>query len=418
MDLFDYGQDNRYQPLPERMRPRNLNEFYGQGHLLGPGKVLRRLIESDKISSMILQGPPSTGKTSLATIISAMTTSSFEKLNGVSLGIADLREVVRKAKDNKSLYSTRTILFLDEIHALKSNVQEALLPIVEDGTIILIGATTESVAHDIIPPLLSRCRVYRLQPLSKEELAGVIRHALADSERGLGGEYQISDEALDYLCDVCNGDIRNALIALETAAYSLHGTDTIELGTIQEAYESRINAITTSDFYDLTSAMIKSMRGSRTDAAIYWLARLLDSGVDPIYIARRIVVHSCEDVGMANPHALQVAIAAKQAVEFIGMPEGRIPLAQAVVYICESPKSNSSYQAIGKALDLVRSQRNYPVPDNVRDGSKTYKNPIVHPDTQMQYLPEELQGIRLYQPQDSGVEARIYAKYQGNGQKP
>ncbi|CAH1204363.1 Replication-associated recombination protein A [Paenibacillus plantiphilus] len=411
MDLFTYNQSNEHQPLAERMRPRTLSEFFGQEHLVGEHKVLRRLIEQDKVASMILQGPPSSGKTTLATIISHITKACFEKLNGVSMSIAELRAVVQRAKDNLSLYQQRTILFLDEIHALKSNVQEALLPIVEDGTITLIGATTESVAHDIIPPLVSRCRVYRLEALGNEDLEGIIRSALKDPERGLGGEYEITEEALAYLADVSNGDVRNALIALETAAYSIYNTKTIDLKTIQEAYESRINAITTTDFYDLTSAFIKSMRGSQTDAAIYWLARLLDSGVDPMYIVRRIVVHSTEDVGMANPHALQVAMAAKQAVEFLGMPEGRIPLAEAVVYICESPKSNSAYKAIGRAIDAVKSLRNFPVPENIRDGSKSYINPIDNPRSRMQYLPPEVEGFKFYEPQNSGTESKIFAKH-------
>jgi putative ATPase len=417
LDLFDYNQTNEHKPLAERMRPRTLDEFFGQKHLVGEGKVLRRLIEQDKVTSMILQGPPSSGKTTLANIISNITQSYFEKLNGVSMSIAELRAVVLKAKENLSLYQQRTILFLDEIHALKSNVQEALLPIVEDGTITLIGATTESVAHDIIPPLVSRCRIYRLEALKKEDLEGIIKSALADRERGLGGDYDISQEALEYLADVSNGDVRNALIALETASYSLYNTKNIDIKTIQEAYESRINAITTTDFYDLTSAFIKSMRGSQTDAAIYWLARLLDSGVDPMYIARRVVVHSAEDVGMANPHALQVAIAAKQAVEFLGLPEGRIPLAEAVVYICESPKSNSAYKAIGRALDAVKSQRNYPVPENIRDGTKSYINPIDNPNSHMQYLPPEMEGFKFYEPQNSGTEGKIFAKQQERKQK-
>ncbi|MCM3272866.1 replication-associated recombination protein A [Paenibacillus elgii] len=411
MDLFDFNRTNEYKPLAERMRPQNLEQFFGQKHLLGEGKVLRRLIETDKIGSMILQGPPSSGKTTLATIISGMSSSHFEKLNGVSLSVSDLREVARKAKDNLKLYNQRTILFLDEIHALKSNVQESLLPIVEDGTIILIGATTESIAHDIIPPLVSRCRVYRFEALQKDDLEQILRQALADPERGLGGEYGITQEAMDYLCDVCNGDVRNALIALETAAYSLHDSQTIELQTIQESFESRINAITHTDFYDMTSAFCKSLRGGQTDAAIYWLARMLYSGVDPLYICRRIVVHATEDVGMANPTALQIALAAKDAVEFVGMPEARMAIAEAVVFICESPKSNAVYKAINGALDYVKQTKAYEVPADVRDGTRTYTNPIDHPNARNEYLPPEVKSKRFYHPQNSGVEAKIFAKY-------
>jgi putative ATPase len=418
MDIFDFNQNNKsYMPLAERMRPKNLNEFFGQKHILGEGKVLRRIIETDKITSMILQGPPSSGKTSLAIIISLITKADFEKLNGVSMTIAELRSVVERAKDNIKLYGKRTILFLDEIHALKSNVQEALLPIVENGTITLIGATTESVSHDIIPPLISRCRVYRLEPLQIQDLADIIRFALSDSERGLGGKFEITDEAMIYLCDVCNGDIRNALIAIETATFSLFDTNIIDIKIIQEAYESRINSITTSDFYDIVSAFCKSLRGSQSDAAIYWLARMLDSGVDPIYIARRIAVHASEDVGMANPNALEIALAAKHAVEFIGLPEARLALAQATIYICESPKSNSVYKALSRAFETVRNNKPYSVPDDIKDGSKTYLNPIDNPNSKIQYLPTELKTHKFYEPQDSGVESKIFSKHNATKNK-
>lgn len=414
MDLFDFNSQDTHsnRPLAERMRPRNLDEFFGQKHLLGNGKVLRNLIECDKVTSMLLQGPPSSGKTSLAFIISQITESEFIKLNAVSMGLADLKETIQKAKDNQRYYQKNTILFIDEIHAMKSNVQMALLPVVEDGTLVLIGATTESIMHDIIPPLVSRCRVYHLSPLSKDELKEMISVALTDKERGLGEEnLSITEDALEYLIDVCNGDIRNALSALETASYSLWNSKEIRLEHVKEAYQLRLNNTSTSDFYNLTSAFIKSMRGGQTDAALYWLARLLYAGVDPIYIARRIVVHSAEDVGMANPHALQIAIAAKQATEFIGMPEARIPLAEAVIYICESPKSNSAYKAINKALEMVKNHHSFDVPHDIKDGSKSYVNPIDHPHSTMQYLPPELKGATFYRPQDSGVEAKIYSKY-------
>ncbi len=418
MDLFDYNKTEKHKPLAERMRPKNLSEFFGQKHFIGEGKILHKLIETDKVTSMILQGPPSSGKTSLAYIISQMTEAHFVKLNAVSLGIADVRSAIETAKNDLRHYGKRTIVFIDEIHAMKSNVQMALLPAVEDGTITLIAATTESVMHDIIPPLVSRCRVYHLHPLSPDEMKEIVRIALTDSERGMGDEHvTIDDDALDYLVDVSNGDIRNALQALETAAYSVWDTKTITLDKVKEAYELRLNSTSTSDFYNLVSAFIKSMRGSQTDAAVYWLARLLYAGVDPLYIARRIVVHSAEDVGMANPHALQVAIAAKQAVEFLGMPEARLPLAEAVIYICESPKSNSAYKAINKAMDVVKSNKAYDVPDNIKDGSKSYVNPLDHPDSRMEYLPPELKRIRLYQPQEAGVEAKIHTRYAAKERK-
>jgi putative ATPase len=414
MDLFDFNSNkaNDNVPLAERMRPHDLEEFVGQEHMLGKGKVLRNLIETDKISNMILQGPPATGKTSLAFIISQMTQSEFIKLNAVSLSISELRTVIETAKDNLKLYNKKTIVFIDEIHAMKSNVQMSLLPVVENGTFILIGATTESVMHDIIPPLASRCRIYHLNPLSKEDIQTIVKLALTDTHRGFGIRgITIEAEALAYLVDISNGDIRNALNALETAIYSLYDKSSIDLEVIQEAFQFRLNNISTNDFYNLTSAFIKSMRAGHTDGALYWLARMLYSGVDPLYIARRIVVHSTEDVGMANPNALQIAMAAKQALEFVGMPEARMALSQAVIYICESPKSNSAYKAINSALETVKNTHAYDVPNHLKDGSKTYINPIDNPQSKLQYLPDQIKDKRFYKPQNAGVESKIYIKH-------
>ncbi|WP_159881208.1 replication-associated recombination protein A [Paenibacillus puerhi] len=415
MDLFDYNQQSsaeEYMPLAERMRPRNLDEYIGQTHLVGKGKTLRHLIEADKVPSMILQGPPSSGKTTLATIISHLSDAEFIKLNAVSLSIALLRDTFEKAKDMKKLYNKRTLVFIDEIHAMKSNIQESLLPVVENGTITLIGCTTESIQHDIIPPLVSRCRVFQLQPLTDQEIRSALLQALSDTERGLGKlKVTIAPDALAYLADICNGDLRNALNALEAAVFSTFDSDVVELPAVQEAYATRINTISTNDMYNLTSALCKSMRGGHTDGALYWLARLLDSGVDPMYIVRRVIVHSCEDVGMANPNALQVAVAAKEAIQFVGMPEGRLPLAQAVVYVCESPKSNSVYKGINAALQTVRDHRAYEVPAQIRDGTKTYVNPIDNPGAVIQYLPNELKHTRFYIPQNAGVEGKIFTKY-------
>jgi len=417
MDLFDYqaNQTMENKPLAERMRPRTLDEFIGQEHLLGKGRLLWKLIQSDQIQSMILQGPPATGKTSLASIISNITSADVVKLNAVSLSIADLRSVMEKAKDSLKFYKKQTIVFLDEIHALKSNTQMSLLQAVENGTFILIGATTESITHDIIPPLVSRCKVYNLYPLTGNEIKEIVNKALLDTERGLGNQHlKIEQDALDYLADVCNGDVRSALNALEVAAYSVKGDGKIDLDTIEQAFQFRLNGISTTDFYDLTSAFIKSMRGSHTDAAIYWLARMLDSGVDPIFIARRVVIQAAEDVGLATPQALQLAIAAKQAVEFIGMPEARIPLAEAVIFISESPKSNSAYKAINSALQTVKNNRNYPVPSQLKNSSGLYVNPIDHPHMKLEYLPKDLGKSQFYTPQNSGIEARIFAKHHSN----
>lgn len=411
MDLFDIYKDNTNQPLAERMRPKSLNDFFGQSHILGPNKVLRKIIDSDKITSMILQGPPSCGKTSLATIISESTKSKFVRLNAVSLTVAELRETINTAKDDWKLYDQKTIVLIDEIHAMKSNVQMSLLPSVEDGTITLIGLTTESITHDLIPPLVSRCRTFQLKALDHKDLKEIILRAL-HSEKGLDNKYEVTEEAIEYLVDICNGDVRSAFNALEMAAYSLYEGNLIELQHIKEAFDGRVNSITTSDFYDIVSAFCKSLRGSQTDSGLYWLARMLDSGVDPLYIARRLVVHASEDVGMANPNALQIAIAAQQTVEFVGMPEGRLALAHATVYICESPKSNSVYKGLARAFQTVRNHRAYPVPENIRDGSKSYINPIDNPNSRMQYLPPEIQNEKFYFPQNSGTESKIYARHQ------
>ncbi len=412
MDLFDFNSKGNSIPLAEKMRPRSLDEFFGQKHLLGKGKILRNLIENDKITSMILQGPPSTGKTSLAHIISEITCSRFIKLNSVSLTVAELRDTISDAKENLKMYGTKTIVFIDEIHAMKSNVQMTLLPAVEDGSIIMIGATTESIMHSIIPPLSSRCRIYSFKHLDKEEVKQIVREALKNEYRGLGApEITLKDNALDYLADISNGDIRDALGALESAFYSLHNQDMITLDLMKEVYEKRLNNVNTHDEYNLMSAFIKSMRGSQTNAALYWLARMLYSGIDPLYIARRIVVHSVEDVGMANPQALTIAMSAKQAVEFIGAHEGRLPLAQAVIFICESPKSNSVYKGINSALDYVKNNNAQEVPDQIKQGSKLYKNPIDKPNTKMKYLENFSEEMEFYIPQNSGIEGRIYKKY-------
>lgn len=415
MDLFDFNMTNSHLPLADKMRPRNLDEFFGQSHLLAKGKILRQIIEHDKVTSMILQGPPSTGKTSLVAILSEMTKCVVIKLNAVSLGISEVRATIEGARENLRLYGKKTIVFIDEIHAMKSNVQMSLLPVVENGTIILIGATTESVMHDIIPPLVSRCRVYTFKPLSNAEIRGIIQIALTNEERGIGYLHLTIDaDALDYLVDVCNGDVRNALSAIESIASSLEGSTAITLAVVKETYELRLNNTSTSDFYNLVSAFIKSMRASHTDAALYWLARLLYSGVDPLYIARRVVVHAAEDVGMANPQALQMAIAAKHAVEFVGMPEARIPLAEAVIFIAESPKSNAVYSAIGRALSLVEKTPSYEVPVDIQQGSRTYVSPLENPKSRHEYLPPQLRDRVFFEPTNSGIEARLLNKRNGS----
>ncbi|MDR3288086.1 MAG: replication-associated recombination protein A [Peptococcaceae bacterium] len=410
MDLFDYAAHSQ-QPLAERMRPRTLDELCGQDAILGPGRLLRTLIETDQVPSMILQGPPATGKTSLALVIQALTHAEFIRLNAVSLTVAELRSAIELAKDHMKFYGKKTIVFIDEIHTMKSNVQMSLLPVVEDGSLILIGATTESIAHEIVPPLASRCKTYTLTPLAKTDIIALTAKALSDPDRGYGArELSIRPDALEYLADSCNGDIRSALNSLEAAVLSTELRGQITLEKIKDACQFRLNSISTTDYYDLISAFIKSLRGSRTDAALYWLARMLHSGVDPLFIARRMVIHAAEDVGLANPAALQIAVAAKQAIEFIGMPEARIPLAEAVIYLCESPKSNSAYKAISRALELVKETNAYGVPADLKNSSGLYVNPLDHPGATLHYLPEELADISLYTPQNSGFEQQLYNK--------
>lgn len=413
MDLFDYSANSGQKtPLADRMRPRNLDELLGQQHILAKGQLLRKLIEADKVPSMILQGPPATGKTSLALIISQMTKAGFIKLNAVSLTVSELRAIIDSAKDNLKFYGKKTMVFIDEIHAMKSNVQMTLLPIVENGTVILIGATTESVAHEIISPLSSRCKTYILKSLTKSDIMTQLTFALCDPERGFGEKgVSINQDALEYLADICNGDIRSALNSLEAAALSTDPGAKIDLEIVQQACQVRLNGITTTDFYDLISAFIKSMRAGHSDGALYWLARMLHSGIDPLFIARRIVIQSAEDVGLANPSALHLAISAKEAVEFIGMPEARIPLAEAVIYICESPKSNSAYKAINNALDLVKKANAFGVPNQLKNSTGLYSNPIDNPNSKLEYLPRELKDSKFYNPQNSGYEQKIYTKY-------
>lgn len=413
MDLFDFNTSlSGKAPLAERMRPRNLDELLGQQHLIGKGQLLRKLIESDNVPSMILQGPPGTGKTSLALIIRHLTKAEFIKLNAVSLTVSELRAIIQSAKDNLKFYGRKTIVFIDEIHAMKSNVQMTLLPVVENGTFILIGATTESVAHEIIPPLSSRCKIYSLRSLTKSDIISQLKYALSDMERGFGEKgLSINQDALVYLADICNGDIRSALNSLEMAALSAEPGTELDLEIVQQACQLRLNGITTTDFYDLISAFIKSMRAGHSDAALYWLARMLHSGIDPLFIARRIVIQAAEDVGLANPHALQIAISAKEAVEFVGMPEARIPLAEAVIYICESPKSNSASKAIDNALNLVQKTKAFGVPNQLKNSTGMYVNPIDNPQSKLEYLPAELKDTRFYYPQNSGFEQKVYTKH-------
>ncbi len=429
MTLFDHHRDKKLQeqaPLASRMRPRTFEEFVGQEHIIGPGRVLRRTIESDQLPSIILWGPPGTGKTTLAHVIAATTQSYFSPISAVTSGVRDLRQIAADARDRLGVEGRRTVLFIDEIHRFNKAQQDVILPHVEDGTVVLIGATTENPSFEVIAPLLSRCRVFTLKPLTDEEIEEIVRRALADEAHGLGAHLvTLDDEALAVLVTLANGDARVALNALELAASAAEpdadGARQVTSAAVEDAMQQRALLYDRAgdQHYDTISAFIKSMRGSDPDAAIYWLARMIEAGEDPLFIARRLVILAAEDVGMADPQALSVAIAAQQAVHFVGMPEGRIPLAEATVYLATAPKSNSSYAAIDAALADVQKTRNDPVPMHLRNAvtglmrgmgyGEGYKYSHDYDDhfAPMQNLPDALKGRRYYKPSDQGYEPEV-----------
>lgn len=427
MDLFDYVQEpmsNR--PLAHRMRPRTIDEIVGQEHLLGEGKLLRRAIEADRLTPMIFFGPPGTGKTTLAKVIANTTKAYFEQLNAVTSGVANIRSVTEGARERLSMYEQKTILFIDEIHRFNKSQQDALLPFVEDGIVILIGATTQSPMFEINPALLSRSRIFRLEPLQNNHIRQILLHALEDEERGLGGQgIEVSNEALEHLITIANGDARNALNALELAALTTppasDGKIRITRSVAEESIQKKVIQYDKNgdQHYDVISAFIKSIRGSDPDAALYWLARMIYAGEDPRFIARRLYVHAAEDIGMADPRALQMAHAAAYAVDFLGMPEARIPLAQATVYLATAPKSNAVITGIDQALAAVETEEAGQVPMHLRDshykGAKElghgigYKYPHNFSGgyVQQQYLPDQLQGKQFYHPTEHGYERTI-----------
>ncbi|HWR40980.1 MAG TPA: replication-associated recombination protein A [Patescibacteria group bacterium] len=422
-----------YEPLAVRMRPRKLQEYIGQEEILAPGKFLRRMMDTDNLPSLILFGPPGTGKTTLANIIAQTTGATFEKLNAVAAGIADIRKCVDAARDRLPSRRQRTILFIDEIHRFNKGQQDALLPYVENGTVILVGATTENPYFEVNAPLLSRMRVVRLQPLSEDSIRRILRQALEDKERGLGKQHLgYKDEILTLIAGIAGGDARVALNILEQAATVLEASRqpaAAEGEPGQELTEALIRTVAGEklqiydkagdNHYDTVSAFIKSMRGSDPDAALHYLARMLEAGEDVKFIARRIVICASEDVGNADPQALVVAMAAAQAVQFIGLPEGRIPLAQAVTYIACAPKSNAAYMGINQAAADVKNRDCGQVPLHLRDSSyrgarqfehgKNYRYPHDAADgfIEQQYLPDTLKGKRYYQPTDRGAEAAM-----------
>ncbi len=439
MDMFEkQGNEDLIQdaPLATRMRPASLNTFVGQQHIIGPGRVLRKAIEGGRIPSIILWGPPGCGKTTLAQIIANTTGAHFSAVSAVSASVADLRRVIEEAKGRRQMHLSKTILFIDEIHRFNKTQQDAVLPYVEDGTITLIGATTENPSFEVTSPLLSRSRVVPLQPLNDDEIQVIITRALKDGLRGLGAlGVEVSPEALGHLITISNHDARIALNTLEIAAVSTppdeQGKRYISLPTIEDALQHRALAYdkTGEQHFDTISALHKSMRGSDPDASLYWLARMVEVGEDPLYIARRLVRFASEDVGMADPQGLVIAMAAQQAVHFIGMPEGNLALAQAVVYLATAPKSNSLYEAYSRAKEELQESSAESVPLPLRnpvtklmrdqDYGKDYKYAHDYPGhfVEQQNLPESLKGRQYYTPSDQGYEKQIIDRLKGWWQK-
>ena len=434
MNLFDHRSEQQLQdkaPLAARMRPRSFDEYIGQDHIIGAGSVLRRSIEADRLPSIILWGPPGAGKTTLASLIANLTRSHFEQISGVASGVADLRRVAAEARQRLGMSGQSTILFVDEIHRFNKAQQDVILPYVEDGTLVLIGATTENPSFEVVSPLLSRARVFALESLTDEQVKRIAKTAAADSERGLGAlQPRLDEQALNALVNLANGDARTALNALELAVSAAlpdaDGRRRISLAMVEDAMQRRsLRYDKAGDLhYDTISAFIKSVRASDPDAAVYWLARMLEAGEDPLFIARRLVILASEDIGMADPHGLVVAVAAQQAVHFIGLPEGRIPLAEATVYLATAPKSNKSYMALNDAMRDVQHTRNEPVPLHLRNAvtglmkdmgygaGYKYAHDYEGAYTPTQNLPASLTDRRYYRPGNQGYEARVRQRLQ------
>lgn len=431
MDLFDYMRENTMEkesPLASRLRPRTLDEVVGQQHIIGKDKLLYRAIKADKLGSVIFYGPPGTGKTTLAKVIANTTQADFKQINATVAGKKDMEEVVTEAKNNMGMYGRRTILFVDEIHRFNKGQQDYLLPFVEDGTLTLIGATTENPYFEVNGALLSRSRIFELKPLEKDDIKQLIYRAVTDSEHGMGTyRVKIEEDAADFLADTANGDARAALNAVElgvlTTERSEDGLIHIDLAAAQECIQKRAVRYDKDgdNHYDTISAFIKSMRGSDPDAAVYYLARMLYAGEDIKFIARRIMICASEDVGNADPQALNVAVSAALAAERIGLPEAQIILSQAASYVACAPKSNAAYVAIQNAMENVKTTRTMPVPVHLQDRhykgaaklghGEGYKYAHDYPKhyVKQQYLPDGMEGTVFYEPSDNGYEKQIKA---------
>lgn len=435
MDLFDYMRENtikKESPLAARLRPETLDEIVGQEHIIGKGKLLYRAIKADKLSSVIFYGPPGTGKTTIAKVIANTTSADFKSVNATVAGKKDLEDVIAAAKNNAGMYGKKTILFIDEIHRFNKGQQDYLLPYVEDGSVILIGATTENPYFEVNGALLSRSVIFELKPLTKDNIKELIRRAVYDKKKGMGSyNAQITEDAMDFLSDVCDGDARSALNAVElgilTTEPDKDGKITIDIETASECIQKRVVKYDKQgdNHYDTISAFIKSMRGSDPDAAVYYLARMLYAGEDIKFIARRIMICAAEDVGMADPDALNVAVSASLAVERVGMPEAQIILSEAVVYVATAPKSNASYMAVNEAMESVRNDKIEKVPVHLQDAhykgaaklghgvGYKYAHDYKYHYVQQQYLPDELAGRKFYNPTDNGYEKQVqeYARH-------
>ena len=436
MDLFDFnGNAEAAKPLAERMRANNLNDFIGQRHIVAEGSLLRRAISLDRLGSCIFYGPPGTGKTTLANIIAQTTHGEFIKLNAVQAGVADVKKAVQEAENNLKMYGKRTYLMLDECHRFSKTQSDSLLPAIEQGTIIFIGSTTENPYASMTPAIVSRCRVFAFKRLSTEDIRGAIKKALADKRRGLGNyNAVVDDDAIDHIAVTAGGDLRTAYNALElavlTTSHAQDGVIHVTLADAEQSIQKKALSYNEDDYYDYLSAFCKSLRGSDPDAALYYAMRLISGGCDPMLVARRLVVHSAEDVGMADPRALQIAASAMYVLEKTGAPEGLIPLSEAIVYVCEAPKSNSVIEAMQAARSDAETVRDDDgVPAYLRDHSydsregkreaAKYKYPHNYPSgyVEQQYLPDSLKGRKYYVPKDIGYELKVEEIRRSKGKK-